>query len=118
MPGNADLVPEVCRAHHDENCTVCDETNDDLWVHPRDLEENIGAGENPPPSSKAHQNPEPTQQITVTYQLVGGHPCCCGNPEHDRPDQWKCMVAFSAITATPHTQAPSTPSKGSTTDAR
>jgi hypothetical protein len=31
------LVPEVCRAHRSEHCTECDELNDDLWVHPRDL---------------------------------------------------------------------------------
>jgi hypothetical protein len=29
---------EVCRAHRLTGCDVCDEDNDDLWVHPRDLE--------------------------------------------------------------------------------
>lgn len=28
---------EVCLAHRGTNCTTCDEHNDDLWVHPRDL---------------------------------------------------------------------------------
>lgn len=34
----SEFVPEVCREHRDTLCTTCDENNDDLWVHPRDLE--------------------------------------------------------------------------------
>jgi hypothetical protein len=31
------MAAEVCREHRDEFCKVCDESNDDLWAHPRDL---------------------------------------------------------------------------------
>lgn len=31
------ITPEVCIAHRDENCVTCDNDNDDLWAHPRDL---------------------------------------------------------------------------------
>lgn len=34
----SEQVPEVCREHRHTNCGECDEYNDDLWVHPRDLE--------------------------------------------------------------------------------
>ena len=33
----AQIQAEVCRAHRAENFTVCDEYNDDLWIHPKDL---------------------------------------------------------------------------------
>jgi len=33
------LVAEVCLAHRDAYCKACDEFNDDLWVHPCDLED-------------------------------------------------------------------------------
>jgi hypothetical protein len=33
------IVPEVCRAHRDPNCKRCDDAVDDLWIHPRDLQE-------------------------------------------------------------------------------
>lgn len=32
----SELVPEICRAHRDEQCKQCDETSDELWVHPQD----------------------------------------------------------------------------------
>lgn len=34
----SELAAEVCREHQDNDCGVCDERNDDLWVHPNDLE--------------------------------------------------------------------------------
>lgn len=34
----SELVPEVCRAHRATDCGLCDEHDDDIWVHPRDLE--------------------------------------------------------------------------------
>lgn len=34
---SGELVPEVCLAHRDERCKVCDDSIDELWVHPRDL---------------------------------------------------------------------------------
>lgn len=40
-PERSELAPEVCRAHVDADCTVCDENDDDLWVHPRDLPEEV-----------------------------------------------------------------------------
>jgi hypothetical protein len=33
----SELAAEVCREHRASNCGACDEHNDDLWVHPRDL---------------------------------------------------------------------------------
>jgi hypothetical protein len=30
-------VAEVCREHRASDCGTCDEFNDDLWVHPRDM---------------------------------------------------------------------------------
>lgn len=28
---------EVCRAHHNPGCPTCDEADDNLWMHPRDI---------------------------------------------------------------------------------
>lgn len=33
----AEVTAEVCKAHRDPDCKRCDDTVDDLWVHPRDL---------------------------------------------------------------------------------
>jgi hypothetical protein len=33
------FAAEVCRAHGAETCFVCNEDDDDLWVHPRDVAE-------------------------------------------------------------------------------
>lgn len=33
----SELVAEVCRAHIDSYCRACDEFDDELWIHPNDL---------------------------------------------------------------------------------
>lgn len=37
MLAPAELTAEVCKAHRDPDCKRCDDTVDDLWIHPRDL---------------------------------------------------------------------------------
>jgi hypothetical protein len=32
-------MAEVCKAHTDPDCKACDEFDDELWIHPRDLNE-------------------------------------------------------------------------------
>lgn len=33
----SELAAEVCRAHVDGRCKACDQADDELWIHPRDL---------------------------------------------------------------------------------